>query len=496
MFSMKRPLSESGMEETFETVLKNNQHSEQLGFLLDKHEDNEETGFLKNLLKSIRETLGEWHHYLVEEGLTDEHTSYLTPFKTFLDKQENHRMFNELEKLTNDSEWSKHASFIQELLPLLKEWSKVTEDIKKATEGDSSTSLNNEERQLYQLLEVWEEALNEDSSETKAVLDLMGFIQVDVPILDEKIFNHQTAEALEVLRQVVTQAAENQMPASSSKQTGALLAALEQWVTMTQEMDEQIIQQQMNKVLSELERKLIDHLVQRYQKKSALAGKKMYEQEAKVTKADVKKWMSQALKKYASPKSESKWQGAVLAVSEEDSTLSMQHFMPVSKKEQWIALASFSSRVEEISNQLVRKITTALQHNPFLKNAKQPQALTISLQPAHLGDITMKMAQVNGEMTVQLLTASKAAKELLESNVTQLRHLFAPHQISIDREEQVSEEEHGFEEENPEQANDEEKKKKESEKREQETEKDHTQADFHTLLHRLGEKEVVDEPLY
>lgn len=498
MFSVRRPCLESEMKETFEAVFKNTQTPKQLAALRDIDEDNEKTGFLKNILKSIRKSLEEWHHYLVQEGRADENTSLLTSFKIFLEQKESYCVFRELEEeLTHDTEWREHTSLLHKLLPLVEEWANVTEDVKATIEEETRATFNEEEKQLYQLLVRWSQTLNEDATEAKAVLDFMELIQKNVPILNENTFIHQTVKALEEVGQLVTQAAENPTYLSSAKTTGPLLAALEQWVAMTKEMAEQTMQQQMNKVLSEEERKLIDHLVQRYKKKNTLAGKKMYEQEAKVTKTDVKKWLSQALEKYASPKPISKRPEAVLPITEENSTLSIQDFMPVSKKEQWLALASSSSRVEEISNQLVRKITTALQHSPFLKNSNHSQQLTISLQPAHLGDITIRMAQVNGEMTVQLLTASKATKELLESNITQLRYLFAPQQISIEREEQVAEEEFGFEEENSEQGDDEEEmQEKDSGKRQQETEEDNVQADFHTLLHSLEKKEVVYEHVY
>lgn len=41
--------------------------------------------------------------------------------------------------------------------------------------------------------------------------------------------------------------------------------------------------------------------------------------------------------------------------------------------------------------------------------------------------------KIDGEMTVKITVMSQAAKELLEKNIHQLRHLFSPNQVVVER---------------------------------------------------------------
>nr|WP_281349716.1 flagellar hook-length control protein FliK [Ornithinibacillus caprae] len=59
--------------------------------------------------------------------------------------------------------------------------------------------------------------------------------------------------------------------------------------------------------------------------------------------------------------------------------------------------------------------------------------LSITLRPDNLGEMMVKLTQVNGEMTVKILVSSQAAKEMLESNINQLKTMFSPHQVQIER---------------------------------------------------------------
>lgn len=112
--------------------------------------------------------------------------------------------------------------------------------------------------------------------------------------------------------------------------------------------------------------------------------------------------------------------------------------------------------------------------------------LTITLNPVNLGNITVRLVEVDGEMTVKLLVTSNLTKNALETNIHQLKHVFSPHQISIEREEGISDEEFFA---------DEEALEDEMYEEGNETEEDEeiSEIDFEELLQQVKEGEEVDD---
>src|SRR5699024_11478984 len=80
-------------------------------------------------------------------------------------------------------------------------------------------------------------------------------------------------------------------------------------------------------------------------------------------------------------------------------------------------------KVERVGATLVDKFADVIRNSQFL-NRSGKMELNLLLKPAHLGHVTIKMTQVDGEMMVKMLVSSQAAKDMLEQNMHQLRHLF------------------------------------------------------------------------
>src|SRR5690606_10263975 len=51
------------------------------------------------------------------------------------------------------------------------------------------------------------------------------------------------------------------------------------------------------------------------------------------------------------------------------------------------------------------------------------------------GEMRIRLVQMNGEMTVKFIVSSQAVKDLLETNMNQLRNMFLPHQVTIEKQE-------------------------------------------------------------
>ncbi|HLR14534.1 MAG TPA: flagellar hook-length control protein FliK, partial [Bacillota bacterium] len=50
-----------------------------------------------------------------------------------------------------------------------------------------------------------------------------------------------------------------------------------------------------------------------------------------------------------------------------------------------------------------------------------------------LGEMTIQLVKIDGEMIAKITVSSQATKSALESNLHQLKNMFAPHQVLIEK---------------------------------------------------------------
>src|SRR5699024_2060287 len=85
---------------------------------------------------------------------------------------------------------------------------------------------------------------------------------------------------------------------------------------------------------------------------------------------------------------------------------------------------------EQMMQQLQQIVNqSALGKNQFFKQ------LSITIQPEQLGEMTIRLVQVEGEMIAKITVTSQATKSALESNLHQLKNMFAPHQVIVEKQE-------------------------------------------------------------
>ncbi|QHS22250.1 flagellar hook-length control protein FliK [Virgibacillus sp. MSP4-1] len=109
--------------------------------------------------------------------------------------------------------------------------------------------------------------------------------------------------------------------------------------------------------------------------------------------------------------------------------------MPMSKVEQFTIYLQRNGGNQAATNNshdFMEQFQKIIKSSRFIQNEGSAQ-MTLKLKPAHLGDMIVKFTQINGEMAVRIAVSSQAAKEMLESNINQLRHMFQPHQVVIDK---------------------------------------------------------------
>nr|WP_246326802.1 flagellar hook-length control protein FliK [Anoxybacillus calidus] len=59
--------------------------------------------------------------------------------------------------------------------------------------------------------------------------------------------------------------------------------------------------------------------------------------------------------------------------------------------------------------------------------------LIVRLHPDHLGSLTIKLVQENGELMAKIITSTTSAKELIEANIHQIRHAIPAQNITVEK---------------------------------------------------------------
>ncbi|QXE03100.1 flagellar hook-length control protein FliK [Terribacillus sp. DMT04] len=104
----------------------------------------------------------------------------------------------------------------------------------------------------------------------------------------------------------------------------------------------------------------------------------------------------------------------------------------ISKQEQLVFHLKQADQVpQQAGKELVEKLEQAVKFSGILSDRNGLKELSIQLRPGNLGDLQVKLLRENGEITVQIIAASKQAKDMLDSNISSLKHMFSPHQVSV-----------------------------------------------------------------
>ncbi|GAA0461274.1 flagellar hook-length control protein FliK [Alkalibacillus silvisoli] len=109
----------------------------------------------------------------------------------------------------------------------------------------------------------------------------------------------------------------------------------------------------------------------------------------------------------------------------------------MSKLEQYtihLSRANGNQTSNNLSNQqqIIEQLQKIIQSSQFGRT-NGTNNLTIQLKPANLGQMTLQFTQIDGQMAVKISVMSNAAREMLESNMNQLRHIFHPNQVVVER---------------------------------------------------------------
>lgn len=173
------------------------------------------------------------------------------------------------------------------------------------------------------------------------------------------------------------------------------------------------------------EQSIWKELVSTFQKRNELASNQHYQTNAKVTSKDISKWLQNIFNAQVNVDEN---------VSTQSTNLSNQ---PISKVEQYVIYMNQNVTTEPVDKQLIDQFQQVMRTSRFLTMNNGVNQLSISLRPDNLGEMMVRFTEINGEMTLKIIVSSQAARQMLESNVHQLKNMFAPHQVVIEEREVI-----------------------------------------------------------
>lgn len=107
------------------------------------------------------------------------------------------------------------------------------------------------------------------------------------------------------------------------------------------------------------------------------------------------------------------------------------HLQQVSKVEQLVVHLNKDSKTVDYQ-QFVKDFTNLLGKSQFIKGVGTNKLL-IKLYPEHLGSLRIEILQGKGSLTARMIATSGAAKEILDSQIHQLKQAFTQQNIQVDK---------------------------------------------------------------
>lgn len=107
------------------------------------------------------------------------------------------------------------------------------------------------------------------------------------------------------------------------------------------------------------------------------------------------------------------------------------HVQQVSKIEQLVLHINKDSKTVDYQ-QFVKDFSNILGKSQFLKG-EGTNKLLIKLYPEHLGSLRIEILQDKGSLTARMFATSGAAKEILDSQIHQLKNAFTQQNIQVDK---------------------------------------------------------------
>ncbi|WP_440895311.1 flagellar hook-length control protein FliK [Amphibacillus sp. Q70] len=340
---------------------------------------------------------------------------------------------NDTDRIQSDHdkliEWLENLS--DEDLELLFDWFEQKFDLE----------IEDNEQLMSELKDLEELDLKQEDEEIQVLLNQFNSLDIQTEQINHlnamanRISSHDQNEYLSLIDQTTPIENEatltaldeliNKFDSFSQEDAKQLLDLLKQMQETKQTLPDvvgKMIDQESNKANLEILAKVHDN----FQKKFALAQKTSYQSDTTVTSKEVLKWVKAAIEQTSQQGEQS---------NSTFGQLFSQHRTDSSIEQLQIQLGGQVETTEQLSDQLLSKFEQAINQSTFLQGKNGSQQLLLKLAPESLGTIRVELTEMDGEMLVKLTASSELAKEALEANIKELRHMFSPQNIVIEKQE-------------------------------------------------------------
>lgn len=203
-----------------------------------------------------------------------------------------------------------------------------------------------------------------------------------------------------------------------SQMAPKILELLEKWTAL--ESKHGHLMENIRGLTDSREGKMWSELLQTFQKRHQFALSQQYHSNATITSKDIANWLSRAISAQTQLE-----QAAPIAID-------LGSSMPMSKLEQYVIHMQQGQGTQSVDKQMIDQFQNVINSSRFLTLNNGFKQLAITLRPENLGEMMVRLTEINGEMTVKILVSSQATRQMLESNIHQLKNMFAPHQVVIE----------------------------------------------------------------
>ncbi|KGX88636.1 flagellar hook-length control protein FliK [Pontibacillus marinus] len=305
------------------------------------------------------------------------------------------------------------------------------------TKNLQAQQLSSEMKQLIQSMDLsakkdnqpvhgWKQAIF-FTQETKSTITSEG-----VQLTDQQ--KNQLREMAMKLQTTFEKMSQLSQPHSSeiTKLEKQMFELAKQWLQLEKQSNvsakdrSQLLQALKEQGISQKGSQIWDKVLTNLQKRQTFSSMNHYGTDAKVTYKEFSKWMQNAWKNMNAT-SQSKQD-----VSTQQSITASLDTMPMSKQEQYVIKMNTNQQEANTQRQLIDQFQKVMNRSRFLSN-QNGQQLSIKLKPGNLGEMMVRMTQQNGEMMVKIMVTSQTTKEMLEGNLQQLRHMFSPNQVVVEK---------------------------------------------------------------
>lgn len=302
----------------------------------------------------------------------------------------------------------------------------------------------------------------------------MPLVMVEEVVVDLAVNQKELAAIVEKVETLLSQIENKQ---DIKKVAPKILDLLQQWTSMEKKLGnrESGMLSTLNKNEGTKEQAIWRELVQSFQKRDQLAAKQHYNSDSKVTSSDVAKWIGNAIEN----------QGNVERPAGQPNVTDM----PITRLEQHVIHLNQARGSQSTGKQLIEQFQKIMQASKFSTMLNGTNQLSITMRPENLGELMVRLTQVNGEMTVKILVTSQATKEMLEANMGQLRNMFSPQQVLIEKQELTAQQEQNSQKEKGDQEG-QSKDQNKPQYQDQNNDEQHLEDDFETQFQELLNEKV------